>query len=147
MPGLILKSLYSQCGKNGKAISGYIKYIATRERVELLLDDCLPTPNQTELIQKLLQDFPDSRELAEYKDYQTQPTKYHASTFIYTALECNWSDAAQSDVYLKYIATRPHVEKLGSHGLFGDEDAVSLNKAIDELKGCTGQGYRRTLSH
>ena len=34
---------------------------------------------------------------------------------------------------MKYIATRPRVEKLGSHGLFGDEDAVSLGKTMDEL--------------
>ena len=146
MPNLILKSPYIQCGKNGKSISGYMKYIATRERVELLPDDSPPTQRQTELIQKLVQDFPDSKKLAEYEDYLAQPTKYLASAFIHTALECNWSDAAQSDVYMKYIATRPHVEKMGSHGLFGDEDVVSLSKATNELDSYTGRVWTHILS-
>ena len=76
MPGLILKSPYIQCGKNGKSISGYMKYIATRDRVELLPDDRPPTQKQTELIQKLVRDFPDSKELAEYADYNSRPSKY-----------------------------------------------------------------------
>ena len=112
MPGLILKRPYIQCGKGNKSISGYMKYIATRERVELLPNNSPPTQRQKDLVQKLVQDFPDSKELTEYEDYQAQPTKYLASAFIHTALECNWSDAAQSDVYMKYIATRPRVEKL-----------------------------------
>ena len=146
MPGLILKSPYIQCGKSGKSISGYMKYIATRERVELLPDDRPPTQKQTELIQKLPRDFPDSKELAEYEDYQTQPTKFLASAFIHTALECNWSDAVQSDVYMKYIATRPRVEKLGSHGLFGDENAVDLSETMSELDSYTGLVWTHILS-
>ena len=146
MLGLILKSPYIQCGKGNKSISRYMKYIATRERVELLPDNSPPTQRQTELIQKLVKDFPDSKELAEYEDYQTQPTKFLASAFIHTAMECNWSDAVQSDVYMKYIATRPRVEKLGSHGLFGDEDAVSLGKTMDELDSYTGRVWTHILS-
>ncbi len=69
MAGLILKSPYIQCSKGSKSISGYMKYIVTRERVELLPDDSPPTQKQTELIQKLVQDFPDSKELAEYEGY------------------------------------------------------------------------------
>lgn len=30
----------------------------------------------------------------------------------------------------KYIATCPRVEKLGTHGLFGDEDDIDLDAAI-----------------
>ena len=146
MPGLILKSPYIQCGKNGKNISGYMKYIATRERVELLPDDSPPTQRQIELIQKLMQDFPDSKEFTEYENYQARPTKYLASAFIHTAMECNWSNAAQSDVYMKYIATRPKVEKLGSHGLFGDEDTVNLSKTMEELDSYTGRVWTHILS-
>lgn len=146
MLGLILKSPYIQCDKSNKSISGYMKYIATRERVELLPDDSPPTQRQTELIQKLVKDFPDSKELTEYEDYLAQPTKYLASAFIHTALECNWSDAVQSDVYMKYIATRPRVEKLGSHGLFGDEETVNLGKTMEKLDSYTGRVWTHILS-
>lgn len=32
--------------------------------------------------------------------------------------------------YLKYIATRPRAERLGEHGLFGDDESVSLDSAM-----------------
>ncbi len=38
----------------------------------------------------------------------------------------------QSDGYMKYIATRPRAERLGDHGLFGDE-AVDLEQTMQEL--------------
>ena len=37
-------------------------------------------------------------------------------------------------IYMRYIATRPRAEKHGEHGLFGAEDAVDLEKTMDELK-------------
>jgi len=46
-----------------------MRYIATRERVELIQDDRPPTRKQEQLIAKLVKDFPDARELDEYADY------------------------------------------------------------------------------
>ena len=37
-------------------------------------------------------------------------------------------------IYMRYIATRPRAERHGEHGLFGAEDAVDLEKTMDELK-------------
>lgn len=37
------------------------------------------------------------------------------------------------EINMKYIATRPRVEKVGEHGLFGQEDDVNLNKARGEI--------------
>ena len=37
-------------------------------------------------------------------------------------------------IYMRYIATRPRVERHGEHGLFGAEDAVDLEKTMNELK-------------
>ena len=90
-----------------------MRYIATRERVELIQDDRPPTRKQEQLIAKLVKDFPDARELDEYADYQEHPTKANASTFISQALEENWSDVQKSDGYMKYIAMRPRAERLG----------------------------------
>ena len=70
---------------------------------------------------KLVKDFPDSKTLYEYEDYLTKPTKVSASAFITLALESNWDAIHESEQYMKYIATRPRAERIGAHGLFGDE--------------------------
>ena len=112
MARLIVKSPYIKCG-GGQSAGGYLKYIATRERVKIIPDDRPPTNKQEQLIAKLVKDFPDARELDEYADYQEHPTKANASTFISQALEENWSDVQKSDGYMKYIAMRPRAERLG----------------------------------
>ncbi len=104
-----------------------MKYIATRKRVEIIPDDRPPTRKQEQLITKLVNDFPDTKELLEYEDYTSHPTKANASIFITLALEENWSKVESSGGYAKYIATRPRTERLGDHGLFGDTDSVDLN--------------------
>ena len=43
-------------------------------------------------------------------------------------------DENADSIYMHYIATRPRVEKHGEHGLFGAEDAVDLEKAMQELQ-------------
>nr|WP_325195094.1 MobP3 family relaxase [uncultured Oscillibacter sp.] len=145
MARLIVKSPYIKCG-GGNSAGGYMRYIATRERVELIQDDRPPTRKQEQLIAKLVKDFPDARELDEYADYQEHPTKANASAFISQALEENWSDVQKLDGYMKYIATRPRAERLGSHGLFGDTDGVELDKAMAELENYTGNVWTHIIS-
>ena len=145
MARLIMKSPYLKCG-NGSSVSGYLRYIGTRERVELLPDDRPPTRKQEQLITKLVKDFPDSKELDEYSDCKTKPTKSNASAFISRSLEENWPAVQQSEGYMKYIATRPRAERLGNHGLFSDEDSVDLAKAMDELDHYTGNVWTHILS-
>ena len=82
MARLIVKSPYIKCG-GGQSAGGYLKYIATRERVEIIPDDRPPTPKQTQLIAKLVEDFPDAKELMEYEDYLSHPTKANASAWSY----------------------------------------------------------------
>ena len=147
MPKLILKSPYLKCGGSGESsVSGYLCYIGTRDGVELVPDGRSATKRQEQLIRALVRDFPDSKELLEFADWETSRTKAHASAFISTALECNWEQANRSDVYLKYIATRPRVERLGSHGLFGDDDNVDLQKAVSELDSYTGNVWTHIIS-
>ena len=145
MARLIVKSPYIKCG-GGNSAGGYMRYIATRERVELIQNDRPPTRKQEQLIAKLVKDFPDAKEMGEYGDYQEHPTKANASAFISQALEENWSDVQKSDGYMKYIATRPRVERLGSHGLFGDKDGVELDKAMAELESYTGNVWTHIIS-
>ena len=145
MARLIVKSPYYKCGGNA-TLSGYLRYIATRERVELLPDDRPPTRKQEQLITKLVKDFPDSKPLYEYEDYIEKPTKSNASTLITMALESNWDKLSTMEGYAGYIATRPRAERLGSHGLFGDDDAVSLDAAMDELEQYTGNVWTHIIS-
>ena len=145
MARLIVKSPYIKCGV-GHSAGGYMRYIATRERVELIQDDRPPTRKQEQLIAKLVKDFPDAKEMGEYGDYQERPTKANAFVFISQALEENWSDVQKSDGYMKYIATRPRAERLGSHGLFGDKDGVELDKAMAELENYTGNVWTHIIS-
>ena len=145
MARLIIKSPYIKCG-GGQNASGYLQYIATRERVEIVPDDRPPTRKQEQLIQKLVKDFPDTKELLEYDDYKATPTKANASAFITLALEQNWSRVQSTEGYAKYIATRPRAERLGSHGLFGDAGPVSLDAAMDELSHYTGNVWTHIIS-
>ena len=43
-------------------------------------------------------------------------------------------DENADSIYMRYIATRPRAEKHGGHGLFGAEDGVDLEKAMQELQ-------------
>ena len=60
MARLIVKSPYIQCGKQNAG--SYLRYIATRERVEIIPDDRPPTRKQEQLIAKLTKDFPDVKD-------------------------------------------------------------------------------------
>lgn len=145
MARLIVKSPYIKCGGE-KSAGGYLKYIATRERVEIIPDDRPPTNKQTQLIAKLVKDFPDAKELMEYEDYLSRPTKATASALITLALESNWDRLSSMDGYAKYIALRPRAERLGEHGLFGDDDAVDLAAVTDELDHYTGNVWTHIIS-
>ena len=145
MARLIVKSPYIKCGA-GQSAGGYLKYIATRERVEIIPDDRPPTQKQTQLIAKLVKDFPDAKELMEYADYTAHPTKATASALITLALESNWDRVQGMEGYAKYIALRPRAERLGEHGLFGDNTAVDLAAVADELDHYTGNVWTHIIS-
>ena len=140
-----MKSPYLKCGED-HSVSGYLHYIGTRERVELLPDDRPPTRKQEQFITKLVKYFPNVKELNEFSGYETKPTKANASSLITRALEENWSALQKTEGYMKYIATRPRAERLGGHGLFSDEDGVDLAKAMEELDHYTGKVWTHILS-
>ena len=145
MARLIVRSGYIKAGGT-KSADGYLNYIGTRERVEILPDDRPPTRKQEQLIQKLMKDFPSVKNLSEYEAWTEQPTKYHASQLITQALEENWSEVSYVEGYARYIANRPRAERVGDHGLFGDEDFVNLDSAMEELKNHDGNVWTHILS-
>ena len=110
-----------------------MKYIATREGVEVLTGKGPATEKQKEMVAKLLKDFPDVRDSFEYEDYKQAPTLHTASALISAALDSHMQNLQSENGYLKYIATRPGAEKHGSHGLFGRQENTDLTAAMHDL--------------
>ena len=116
-----------------------MKYIATREGVEVLTGKGPATEKQTEMVAKLLKDFPDMRDSFEYEDYKQAPTLHTASALISAALDSHMQNLQSENGYLTengylcYIATRPGAEKHGAHGLFGREENTNLTAAMHDL--------------
>lgn len=141
MAKLITKFKYLK-PSDRQSVGGYAKYIATREGVEKV-DDTFkndpPTEKQKKLIDKILRDFPDSKDMLEYEDYLKEPTLGNASEFISRVLEDNVHITAGAKTYADYIATRPRAERFGSHGLFTDDGVrvklEDVSKELNEYKG------------
>ena len=115
-----------------------MKYIATREGVEVLTGKGPATEKQKEMVAKLLKDFPDMRDSFEYEDYKQAPTLHTASALISAALDSHMQNLQSENGYLKYIATRPGAEKHGAHGLFGREENTNLTAAMHDLTAHNG---------
>lgn len=149
MAKLITKFKYLKPAARQSA-DGYAKYIATREGVEKVDDtfkNDLPTEKQKKLIDKILRDFPDSKDMLEYEDYLKEPTLGNASEFISRALEDNAHKAVGVKTYADYIATRPRAERFGSHGLFTDDGVrVKLEDVSKELNEYDGNVWTVIIS-
>lgn len=137
MSKLIQKCGYIRAGGSG----AYMKYIATREGVEIIERDIPATKKQQQLVASLLRDFPDAEELFEYVDYLAKPTAGMASAFISAAVDRNVHTIQDGDIYMQYIATRPRAEKHGSHGLFGEEEEIDLSAALHDLESHSGNTW------
>lgn len=149
MAKLITKFKYLK-PSDRQSVGGYAKYIATREGVEKI-DDTFkndpPTEKQKKLIDKILHDFPDSKDMLEYEDYLKEPTLGNASEFINRVLEDNAHIAAGVKTYADYIATRPRAERFGSHGLFTDDGVrVKLEDVSKELNEYDGNVWTVIIS-
>ena len=110
-----------------------MKYIATREGVEVLTGKGAATEKQKEMVSKILTDFPDMKDSFEYEDYKQAPTLHNASVLISAALDAHIQNLQSENGYLKYIATRPGAEKHGAHGLFGRQENTNLTAAMHDL--------------
>ena len=149
MPRIIVTSRYLKSG-NKKNVSNYVKYIATRPG-SVIKD----TPNenkqvtdkQKELIETMLQDFPDSRMISEYDDYVANPNQNSASAFISEVLE-RYSERMNSmQNYISYLANRPGAVKHGKHALFSQEDKeIELNKVAKEIAEHKGNVWTHVVS-
>ena len=127
MARIILHARYfaPNAKKRQGRLSYLIKYYGTREGVEKLQAEEWKknpvTEKQDELIQKLLDDIPEITDTHEWEDYKQNPNQGNASELIRWGAEHQMQND-NPDIYLRYIAERPRVEKVGDHGLFSQHD-------------------------
>ena len=133
-----------------QSVGGYAKYIATREGVDKI-DESLrfahSSVKQQQFIQKILKDFPDSKDSLEYEDYIKNPTVGNASEFITRTMEDNAYEVMQTKTYADYIATRPRAQRFGTHGLFTDDGVqIKLNEVSENLNQYGGNVWTVIIS-
>lgn len=149
MPNIIFTSRYMRNAPAAQ-LGNYVKYIATREGVEKIDESKreLPvTAAQKRLIARLLKDFPDAKHMLEYEDFKQHSTIGNASEFISTVLEWNQDQLTERENYVDYLANRPHVERVGEHGLFTDAGTpVVLSRVQEEVKNHKGLIWTHVVS-
>ncbi len=152
MPRIILKCPYLKVGtaKASAHLSNLVNYVSTRNGVEKLTEKNINLPStakQADLIEQIIREFPGTKNLFEYEDYIKNKTIENASEFISIALEQNLDKIGQRKNYVDYIANRPRVEKMGTHGLFtGGDDAIVLSRVADEVANHTGNVWTPIIS-
>lgn len=149
MPRVIVTSRYLKKGASVKR-GNLVKYIAMRETVAIYSpkEKIKPaTENQQQLIEQLLNAFPDGKETHEYDDYKINPTKENASELIAELIERNFDRITDREIFIKYLAERPGVEKIGKHGLFSDsDDEIILSQAQKNIAEHPGNVWTHVVS-
>lgn len=149
MPKLILRCNYLKNSPPAH-LANYINYIGTREGVEKVSSttSSLPaTDRQKSLIKDILAKIPDANRMHEYHDYIQRPTRENASEFITQALENNLDIIAKKKNYMDYLANRPGVEIIGTHGLFSNEgEPVVLSRVAEEVANHPGVIWTNVIS-
>ena len=139
MPRVIFKCPHIKGGTAKAAVhlGNAVGYIATRKGVQRIDPGKMNLPateNQVRMIEKLVREFPLSKGLEEYTDYQESPSRGNASEFITRAIEDNLDQIAKMENYVDYIARRPRAQRFGAHGLFnGSNEPLTLSKIQDEV--------------
>jgi len=151
LPKLIVTSRYLKSGSGKKKqLYHYVKYIATREGsvpIPNANETAPATKSQQELISSLLHDFPDSKELFEYEDYQKNPTIKNGSALISVILDRNMDRLTSRENYVGYLANRPGTVKFGSHGLFSQSDEpINLEKVAKDIANHGGNVWTHVVS-
>ena len=149
MARLVTKFKYLKPNRKVSA-GGYAKYISTRDGVEKIDDTkkfAPATVKQKNLIEKILKDFLDSKDMFEYADYLEKQNQGTASDFISRFMEDYAYEISGRKTYANYIATRPRAERFGSHGLFTDDGVqVQLSKVTEELDKHKGNIWTAIIS-
>ena len=127
-----------------------VKYMGTREGVEKVpkgKDGKLVTQQQYTLINRITKHFPETKKYLEYDDFMTKPSKANATEFVNAVAEREADRTDELKSLVSYIAERPGVEKLGSHGLFSATDeAIDLDDVADKVSNHQGVVWMHVIS-
>ena len=147
MAKIVMKCPYY---KPGKPVDGYVRYIATRASVEKPQSEKAAMPAmaiQKKAVDRLVNEYPDIKELYEYEDYLINPTRRNAEEFIARAAGVHPELMDDIGGYVKYIATRPGAMMFAEHGLFSDAGApIVLEQATQEVKCHKGNVWCHIIS-
>ncbi len=127
-----------------------VKYMGTREGVEKLpkgTDNAIATQQQYTLINRITKHFPETKKYIEYDDFMMKPSKANATEFINVVAEREADRTDELKSLVSYIAERPSVEKLGSHGLFSAKDeAINLDDVAKKVSNHQGVVWTHVVS-
>ena len=98
------------------------------------IDNSPATVRQQRLVQDIIKFDSSAKDYGEYQDYESFPIKSNASEFIDAFIERNADRIGDMDKLVSYMAERPGVEKLGSHGLFSQtNDKIDLDSVAEKV--------------
>ena len=150
MAKLIFISPYLKGSSNSARLANHVRYISTRDGVQTLSDGAKnlpPTKKQEEYIQKLMKKFSEATLLSEYEEYISTPSRYSASNFIEQTEEIYSFDIDERENFVGYIANRPGVQRVGTHGLWNADGQVPvMQTAMDEVSQHEGNVWRPIIS-
>lgn len=146
--------------KGSSINTGMMNYIATREGVELneestpsfILDEnskYVPmTNNQKDLLDTIIKDIPEIKEMEEYEIWNNDQSLYNSSKLIDATVEFAFEMTMDTSTYMKYIGERPGVVKNddSSHGLFSSMDAINLNEYLNKIESHKGNVWTHIIS-
>ena len=149
MPKIIVTSRYMRNTPKRNA-KNLVKYMGTREGVEKLpsgINHSPSTVRQQRLIKDILKYDSDAEKYLEYQDYLKETSKSNAAEFIDAFIERNADHIGDMDKLVSYIAKRPGVENLGSHGLFSQtDDKIDLDLVANEIGNHKGIIWTHVIS-
>ena len=150
MAKLIFISPYLKGSTNSARLANHVRYISTRDGVQTLDDGAKnlpPTKKQEEYIQKLTKKFSEAKLLSEYEEYISAPSRYSASEFIEQAEEIYSFDLDERENFVGYIANRPGVQRVCTHGLWNADGQVPVMQTVmDEVSHHEGNVWRPIIS-